>query len=151
MINVIKIAIPKWTLFEENQRNNQELKLFLLVKLMENMKDSKSIQGCHLSSTSKFPDFSLTFYNFPYPLTDLNNPFSFFCFIGLTVSLQIWGLSLQERICSPREQILSFKDSPPPPTHTPNEEGDGLRLSHEIVSSFPLLKIINNFSEDCLP
>ena len=27
-------------------------------------------QGCHLSSTSKFPDFSLKFYSFPYPLTD---------------------------------------------------------------------------------
>ena len=27
-------------------------------------------QGCHLSSISKFPDFSLTFYSFPYPLTD---------------------------------------------------------------------------------
>ena len=27
-------------------------------------------QGCHLSAISKFPDFSLTFYSFPYPLTD---------------------------------------------------------------------------------
>ena len=27
-------------------------------------------QGCHLSSTLKFPVFSLTFYSFPYPLID---------------------------------------------------------------------------------
>ena len=27
-------------------------------------------QGCHLLPTSKFPDFSLTFYSFPYPMTD---------------------------------------------------------------------------------
>ena len=27
-------------------------------------------QGCNLSPTSKFPDFSLTFYSFSYPLTD---------------------------------------------------------------------------------
>ena len=25
------------------------------------------LQSCHLSSTSKFPDFSLTIYGFPYP------------------------------------------------------------------------------------
>ena len=32
--------------------------------------------------------------------------------MALTVSLQIWGLFFKERICSPREQILSFKSSP---------------------------------------
>ena len=30
----------------------------------------------------------------------------------LTISLLIWGLLLKERICSPREQILSYKSSP---------------------------------------
>ena len=44
----------------------------------------------------------------------------FFTSMVPTVSLLIWGLLLKERICSPREQILSFKSSP-------NEEGDGLR------------------------
>ena len=32
-------------------------------------------QGCHLSSSSKFPDFSLSFYSFPYPLTNQKNIF----------------------------------------------------------------------------
>ena len=71
----------------------------------------KGIQGCHLSSTSKYPDFSLTFYSFPYPLTDLKKSFLFVSLMVLTVSLQIWGLRLKERICSPMEQILSFKGS----------------------------------------
>ena len=31
----------------------------------------------------------------------------------LKLSLQIWGLLLKERICSPRQQILSLKSSPP--------------------------------------
>ena len=35
------------------------------------------LQGCHLSSTLKFPDFSLTFCSFPYPLTDKKNHFYF--------------------------------------------------------------------------
>ena len=47
-------------------------------------------------------------------------------------------------IDSPREQILSFKGSP-------DEEGDGHRLSQEKVHLFPLLKRINKFSEVCLP
>ena len=68
--------------------------------------------GCHLSSASKFPDFSLTFYSFPYPMTDLKKIFLFFSLMVLTVSLQIWGLLLKERICSPSEQILSSKGSP---------------------------------------
>ena len=38
--------------------------------------------------------------------------FLFFSLMVLTVSLQIWVLLLKERICSPREQILSFKNSP---------------------------------------
>ena len=40
----------------------------------------KGVQGCHLSSISKFPDFSdfsLTFYSFPYLLTFKN------CFYSL--------------------------------------------------------------------
>ena len=32
-------------------------------------------QGCHLSSTSKFNDFSLKFYGFPYPPTDKKKHF----------------------------------------------------------------------------
>ena len=75
----------------------------------------KQLQGCHLSSTSKFPDFSLTFYSFSYPLTDLKKSFLFFSLKVLTVSLKIWGLLLKERICSFGELILSFKGSPPPP------------------------------------
>ena len=69
-------------------------------------------QGCHLSSTSKFPDFSLTYYSFPYPLTDKKKSFLLFTVMVLTVSLKIWGLLIKERICSPREQIHSFKSSP---------------------------------------
>ena len=53
----------------------------------------------------------------------------------LTVSLQIWGILLKEKLCCPVEQILSFKSSP-------SEEEDGLRLSHEKVHP-------NKFSEDC--
>ena len=55
---------------------------------------------------------------------------SFFGIMVLTVSLQIWGLLLKERICSSTEQILSFKGGL-------NEEGDGLRLPHEKVHLFP--------------
>ena len=62
------------------------------------------IQGCHLSSTSKLPDFSLIFslifYSFPYPLTDKKIVF-ILNFNGancITINL---GLLSQERICSP--------------------------------------------------
>ena len=54
--------------------------------------DTQYNQGCHLSSTSKFPDFSLTFYSFPYPLS-VKKSFLFFTLMVLTVSLQIWGCS----------------------------------------------------------
>ena len=39
--------------------------------------------------------------------------FLFFNLIVLAVSLKIWELLFKVRICSPREQILSFKSSPP--------------------------------------
>ena len=92
-------------------------------------------QGCHLSSTSKFrlfPDFSLTFRSFPYPLTEIKKKIIFILYFnGANCITSNWGLLLKERICSLREQIFSFKSSP-------NEEGDGLRLSHEKVHLFPL-------------
>ena len=62
----------------------------------------------HLKIPQLFPDFSLTFYSFPYPLKII----LFFSLMVLTVSLQITGLLLKERICSLREQIFSFKGSP---------------------------------------
>ena len=45
-------------------------------------------------------------------LEQIKKSFLFFSLMVLTVSLKIWGLLLKERICSPREQILSFKSSP---------------------------------------
>ena len=59
-------------------------------------------QGCHSSSTSIFPDFSLTF---PWHFTVFHTLeqmkkifFLFFTLMVLTVSLQIWGLFLKERM-----------------------------------------------------
>ena len=85
-------------------------------------------QGCHLSSTSKFPDFSLFFpWNFAvfHTLWQIKkNIFILLFNSAIAVSLKIWELLLKER-------ILSFKSSPP------NGEGDGLRLSHEKLHLFP--------------
>ena len=53
--------------------------------------------------TSKFPDFSLTFYSW-----QIKKIILYFTLTVLNVSLQIWGLLFKERICSPWEQILSF-------------------------------------------
>ena len=64
-------------------------------------------QGCHISFTSKFSDFSLTFYSFSYLLNDNKKLLLFFTLMVITVSLLIWGLLLKER-----EQILSYKSSP---------------------------------------
>ena len=51
---------------------------------------SGCLQDCHLSSTSKFPDFSLifsrTFYSFPYPLTDQKKIFFIPYFNGVKVN-----------------------------------------------------------------
>ena len=58
----------------------------------------------------------------------------------LTVSHQIWGLLLKERICSPREQILSFKSSP----QMRREMGLDYLMRKYILS--PLL---NQFPNDC--
>ena len=84
------------------------------------------------------PDFSLIF---PWDFTVFHTlrqikekSFLFFPLMVLTVSLQIWGLLLKGRICSPREEILSFKSSP---QCGGRWEGDGLRLSHENVHPFP--------------
>ena len=66
----------------------------------------------HLKIPWLFPDFSLTFYSFPYPRKNQKS-FLFFTLMVLTVSPQNWGLLLKERICSSKEQILSFKSSPP--------------------------------------
>ena len=70
---------------------------------------TKKKQGGHLLYTSKF---LVTFYSVPYPLSDKKKSLLFFILMVLTVSLQIWELLLKERICSPKEQILSFKSSP---------------------------------------
>ena len=82
------------------------------------------IQGCHLSSTSKFPDFSLTFYSFPYPMSDPEIFFFILYLNGANCITSNLGLLLKERICSPWEQTLSLRVAP-------NEEGDGLRLFQE--------------------
>ena len=64
------------------------------------------------------PQISLTFpWFFPDILqfsmsSDRSKKILFFSLMVLTVSLQIWVLLLKERICSQREQILSFKNSP---------------------------------------
>ena len=65
-------------------------------------------QGCHLSSTLKFPEFSLTFYSFPIPLTD-QNEIIFACYHNdancITSKL---GVTLKGKKFAPqREQILS--------------------------------------------
>ena len=59
----------------------------------------------------------------------------FFTLMVLTVSLQIWGLLLKERICSQKEKKSKFF----PLRIAPNEERDELRLSHEkvYIYSFP--------------
>ena len=46
----------------------------------------------------------------------------------LTVSLQIWGLRLKERIWGANSFLLRV---------APNVEGDGLKLSHENVHPVP--------------
>ena len=66
------------------------------------LNDFHLIQGCHLSSTSKFPDFSLIFpwhFKVFHTLWQIKKSFLFFTLMVLTVSLL-------------REQILSFKSSP---------------------------------------
>ena len=82
-----------------------------------------------------FPDFSLTFYSFPYPLTDKKKLFLFFTLRVLTASLQNWALLLKERICflefAPQGSKFFALRVPP------NETGDGLGLSHETVLFFP--------------
>ena len=55
----------------------------------------------------------------------------------LTLSFQIWGLLLKERICSPREQMLFFKSNPNADGDGLSEEGHRLRQSHENVHPFP--------------
>ena len=52
--------------------------------------------------------------------------FLFLTLMVLIISLQIWGLPLKERICSPMEQILSLRVAS-------NAEKDGLKLSLENV------------------
>ena len=108
-------APPKW----DHQKELTFRSKFIPLRVEANWKEKQNkngraylLQGCHLSSTSKFPDFSLTFYSFPYPLADQKKSFLFCTLMVLTVSLQIWGLLLKERICSLREQTPSFKSSP---------------------------------------
>ena len=92
-------------------------------------------QDCHLSSTSKFPDFSLIFpwhFTVFHTLWQIKKSFLFFTLmvLRLNVSLPVWGLLLKESICSPREQIFPLRVAP-------NAELDGLSLSHENVHPFP--------------
>ena len=55
-----------------------------------------STQGCHLPSTAKFPDFSLTFYSFPYPLTDKKIIFILY-FNGVSRITSNLGVTLKEK------------------------------------------------------
>ena len=79
----------------------------------------------HLKIPWLFPDFSLTFYSFPYRLT--NKKIIFILYFEGAVSLQIWGLLLKEK----GSKFFPLRVAP-------NEEGDGLSLSHEKVHPFPL-------------
>ena len=82
---VFTMAGLQTTAFTINSQafSSEELKLYGFTmssfhrvnkKLSQNYHQHSSFQGCHLSSTSRFPDFSLifslTFYSFPYLLTD---------------------------------------------------------------------------------
>ena len=87
-------------------RNKKEL-----VHLADRKKNMDFNQGCLLSSTSKFPDFSLIFpghFTVFHTLWQIKKSYSLL-FMVLTVSLQIWGLLLKKRIW---EQIPPFKGSP---------------------------------------
>ena len=64
----------------------------------------------HLKILLLFPDFSLIFYSFPYPLTDKKIVLILY-FNGANCITSDLGLLSQERIYSPWEQILSFKSS----------------------------------------
>ena len=66
----------------------------------------------HLKIPWLFPYFFPDIVQFFQVLWQIKKNFLFFSLMVLTISLQIWVLLLKERICSPREQILSFKNSP---------------------------------------
>ena len=94
----------------------------------------------HLKIPWLFPDFSLTFYSFPYPLT-VKKSFLFFTLMVLTVSLQIWGYSERKEFAPSGSKFFPLRVAP-------NEEGDGLRLS---MRKYILSPFEHKFSEDCLP
>ena len=85
------------------------------VSTISHISHSKTTHGCHLSFISKFPDFSLTFHSFPYPLTDQKIIFILYFNNGADL--------LGSKIFPLR--VL------------PNEEGDGLRLPPEKVHPLP--------------
>ena len=66
--------------------------------------------GCHLSFTSKFPDFPW-YFSFLYPFKDPKVDF-ILNYNSAEWSLENGGLLSKVRICSPREQILSSERSP---------------------------------------
>ena len=98
-------------------------------------------QGCHLSFTSKYPDFSLTFsqifrlfpdiFSFPYPLTDKKEIIFILYFNGANCITSSLGVTLKGK------NLLSEGSKFFPLWVAPNEEGDELRLSHEKVHHFP--------------
>ena len=120
----------------------------LQVSFSANHTEKKQLPGLpliiHFKIPCLFPDFSLPIYGFPYPLTDKKKSFLFFTLMVLTVSLQIWGLLLKEKIRFLEEQILSFKSSP-------QCGGKWAQTISGYCASFSLLNRINKFSEDCLP
>ena len=101
-----------------------------------------SKQGCHLSSTSKFPDFSLTFYSFPYPLTDKKNNIIYLLYFN-GASTSNLGVTLKGINMLPKGSNCF------PLSVTPMREmGLDYLMRNSILS---LLNRINKFSEDCLP
>ena len=101
-------------------------------------------QGCHLSFISKFPDFSVIFpwhFTVFHTLRKIKKNFFFFTLMVLIISLLIWGILLKGRICSPREQILSYKSSPQ----------WGGRWASTVSWESTSFTLLNKFSEDSLP
>ena len=58
-----------------------------------------------------FPDFSLIFYSFPYPLTDKKS-FLFFTLMVLTVSLQIWAYSYRKEFAPHGSKFFPLRAAP---------------------------------------
>ena len=86
-----------WTIEISGRLNSldakTEIQMFLpsVLRQTDILNPLRQIRDCHLSFTSKFPDFSLTFYSLPYPLT-YKKSFLFITLMVLTASLQNWRL-----------------------------------------------------------